>query len=177
MHRFQLRQKNAQPNRIYALINGVYYGGGIDTQADIICDSSAISGHVIRLIVSDDGVKLSSIPNSSIKINGTMQKTSLTNTIMRHGDLIGIGRDVFELVEREPPMCRRNMDSGFPCYHPYNPRDELKTLSRIDCVYPKCFFACWCIADLNEHTRSDEGHKGKMSGQAKRPILAQYDLN
>lgn len=171
MHRFQLHKKNSstkEATQVYALMNGVYFGGNdLETKiTGIQCSSSAVNQKSIRLLVSDDGVLLSSTPSTPVKINGTMRKTSLTNVIVKHGDRIGIGSDdVFELIETDPSTTERmkHRSTGYPCYHAYNPMDELKTNNRLDCRYPNCAFACWCIADLNEHIRNADGHMPHFS--------------
>lgn len=178
MHHFQFCRKKPAPNHIYALMNGMYCGGSA-AESDIRIDTQIpflSIANVFRLVVSDDGVKISTYPNSSIEIqiNGTKPKTPLTDFIIEPGDCIEIGRNVFELVKHEPAMSQKNISSGrHPCHHPHNPLDERKSIYRIDCPYPKCPFACWCIADLNNHFRADDGHQGKRLSDPK-PLNINY---
>lgn len=168
MHRFQLIQKNAGTPYIYALMDGNYFGG--NTDSDIICltPTTPVSNQKrFRLVVLGNVVKLSS-NNTMIYINGTAQETPLKKRILKHGDLIGIGCSttpeciedptchVFELIKREKPTPKST--NRWPCYHPPTEHDVLKTQNRVDCRYPNCFFACWNIADLNEHMINSQEH-------------------
>lgn len=162
MHRFKLIQKgttkseNGENMRVYALMNGTYDGGNdYDiSKSGIQCAIDTSVGKFFRLVVKDDDVKLTAISNA--------QNQSLSLTL-KHGDVFEIGRDRFELVKHERNVNRSdNCSGGFPCFHHEHSMDERKASDRVDCQYPDCFFACWCIADLNEHITSDDGHKGQL---------------
>lgn len=139
-------------------MNGTYDGGN-DYQSmknGIECEvASPGIGKYFRLVVEDNDVKMTSTSGADV--------ISLT---LKHGDTFEVDGEQFELKKHER-VANQNADrsSGCPCYHPHNPVDEMKAINRIDCPYSGCLFACWCIADLNEHIASDHGRQGQFSSR------------
>lgn len=187
MHRFQFNQKNAGTPYIYALMNGVYFGG--NTERDILCmspDSPVSNEKRFRLTVSDNAVKLSS-NNTTTYINGKAQDTPLTGRTLKHGDLIGVGCQttqecindpmchVFELIKRQPTSSAQRSTS-YTCNHPRTSLEDRKSLNHIDCPYPNCLFACWNIVDLNEHLTTSAAHQTAFENQTKpmASLVVQY---